>query len=93
MHPGTRKPYAPAMVSLLHQRIIEKEGLDHIRFEDLRHTVAVHALESKTEAKTVSRLLGHTRPQVDSLLFAVLHWWVHLRRTRVPFLLFGKYSA
>jgi Site-specific recombinase XerD len=62
VHPGTRKPYAPTMVRLLHQRIIEKAGLDHIRFEDLRHTVAVHALESKIEAKTVSALLGHTRP-------------------------------
>lgn len=62
VHPGTRKPYAPTMMRLLHQRIIEKAGLDHIRFEDLRHTVAVHALESKIEAKTVSALLGHTRP-------------------------------
>ncbi|MET0018354.1 tyrosine-type recombinase/integrase [Oscillibacter sp.] len=66
VHSGTRKPYAPAMVRLLHQRIIEKAGLDHIRFEDLRHTVAVHALESKTEAKTVSALLGHTRPYVGA---------------------------
>jgi integrase len=70
VHPGTRKPYAPAMVRLLHQRIMEKAGLDHIRFEDLRHTVAVHALESKTEAKTVSRLLGHTRPYTTRNAYA-----------------------
>lgn len=50
IHPGTRKPYAPTMVHLLHQPIIEKAGLDHTCFEDLRHTVAVHALESKIEA-------------------------------------------
>lgn len=70
VHPGTRKPYAPAMVRLLHQRIIEKAGLDHIRFEDLRHTVAVHALESKMEAKTVSALLGHTRPYTTRYAYA-----------------------
>lgn len=68
--PRHAKPYAPTMVRLLYQRIIEKAGFDHIRFEDLRHTVAVHALESKMETKAVSALLGHTRPYTTRYAYA-----------------------
>ena len=29
MHPGTQKPYTPAMVRMFHKKITEKAGLEH----------------------------------------------------------------
>ncbi len=40
--------------------ILEKAGLPPIRFHDLRHTFATHALASGVDAKTLSGILGHT---------------------------------
>ncbi len=40
--------------------ILEKAGLPSIRFHDLRHTFATHALASGVDAKTLSGILGHT---------------------------------
>ena len=40
--------------------ILKKEGLPGIRFHDLRHTFATHALTSGVDAKTLSGILGHT---------------------------------
>lgn len=70
MHPGTQKPYTPAMVRAFHQRIIEKAGLEHLRFEDLRHTVAVHALQNGKETRVLSAQLGHSRPSMTRQLYA-----------------------
>ena len=36
-------------------------GLPNIRFHDLRHTFATHALASGVDAKTLSGILGHTK--------------------------------
>ena len=35
-------------------------GLPNIRFHDLRHTFATHAMRSGVDAKTLSGILGHT---------------------------------
>ena len=40
--------------------ILKREGLPDIRFHDLRHTFATHALTSGVDAKTLSGILGHT---------------------------------
>ena len=40
--------------------ILKKAGLPHLRFHDLRHTFATHALTSGVDAKTLSGILGHT---------------------------------
>ena len=40
--------------------ILRHEDLPIIRFHDLRHTFATHALTSGVDAKTLSRILGHT---------------------------------
>ena len=40
--------------------VLEKNGLRPIRFHDLRHTFATHALTSGVDAKTLSGILGHT---------------------------------
>ena len=42
------------------KQIFEKAGLLSIRFHDLRHTFATHALQSGVDAKTLSGILGHT---------------------------------
>ena len=70
MHPGTQKPFTPAMVRMFHQRIIEKAGLEHLRFEDLRHTAAVHALQNGKEVRGLSEQLGHSRPSMTRQLYA-----------------------
>ena len=40
--------------------ILKYAGLTDIRFHDLRHTFATHALTSGVDAKTLSGILGHT---------------------------------
>ena len=61
MHPGTQKPFTPLMVRRMHDEIIREAGLDHIRFEDLRHTCAVNALQNGMEVRELSQILGHAR--------------------------------
>lgn len=70
MHPGTNKPYTPAMVRTFHQKIIEKAGLESLRFKDLRHTVAVHALQNCDAIGALSERLGHSRPAITRQLYA-----------------------
>ena len=53
--------YHPDSVATLHQRILKDAGLEHLRFHDLRHTFATHALASGVDAKTLSGILGHTK--------------------------------
>ena len=40
--------------------LLQRVGLPSIRFHDLRHTFATHALTSGVDAKTLSGILGHT---------------------------------
>lgn len=42
------------------KQLLKKAGLPDIRFHDLRHTFATHALTSGVDAKTLSGILGHT---------------------------------
>ena len=41
--------------------LLKRAGLPNIRFHDLRHTFATHALASGVDVKTLSGILGHTR--------------------------------
>ena len=41
-------------------RVLARAGLPKVRFHDLRHTFATHALTSGVDAKTLSGILGHT---------------------------------
>ncbi len=61
IHPGTLKPHSPNMVWLRHNQILEKAGVPHIRFEDLRHTCAVLALQNSMSAAELTHLQGRCR--------------------------------
>ena len=61
MHPATQKPYSPQMVRRFHNEIIREAGLEHIRFEDLRHTCAVLSLQNGVGVEEVAQMLGHFR--------------------------------
>lgn len=74
-HPGTGKPYSRTMIRRLHDKILEKAGIDHIRMEDLRHTFAIHSLQGGMKAKELSAILGHTRAD-----FLVRSYQPYLRR-------------
>ena len=41
--------------------LLKETGLPDIRFHDLRHTFATHALSSGVDAKTLAGILGHTK--------------------------------
>ena len=41
--------------------LLKQAGLPDIRFHDLCHTFATHALASGVDIKTLSGILGHTR--------------------------------
>ena len=43
------------------KKVLEEAGLPDIRFHDLRHTFATHALSNGVDAKTLSAILGHTK--------------------------------
>ena len=53
-------PTAPSAAYHRHKQILSTLGLPSIRFHDLRHTFATHALKSGVDAKTLSGILGHT---------------------------------
>ena len=54
------KPVRPSAAYYWMKRILREAGLPAIRFHDLRHTFATHALTSGVDAKTLSGILGHT---------------------------------
>ena len=59
--PITGEMYYPDSIVNLHKKILKDAGLPHIRFHDLRHTFATHALSSGVDAKTLAGILGHTK--------------------------------
>ena len=54
------KPTAPSAAYHRLKVILNGAGLPDIRFHDLRHTFATHAMRSGVDAKTLSGILGHT---------------------------------
>lgn len=64
MHPATQRPYSPQMVRRMHNEIIKKAGIEHIRYVDLRHTYGILALKNGMDAKELAQMLGHYRPAI-----------------------------
>ena len=54
------KPMNPSTAYGKLKSILKAAGLPDIRFHDLRHTFATHALTSGVDAKTLAGILGHT---------------------------------
>ena len=55
------QPVHPSRAYSQLKSLLKKAGLPSIRFHDLRHTFATHALTSNVDAKTLSIILGHTK--------------------------------
>ncbi len=53
-------PVSPNTAYLKLKSLLASAGLPSIRFHDLRHTFATHALACGVDAKTLSGILGHT---------------------------------
>ena len=53
------KLLTPRYVTLRFSQVLEKNGMRHIRFHDLRHTFATMALENGMDIKTLSAMIGH----------------------------------
>ena len=53
-------PVNPSSAYTHMKTLLHHAGLPSIRFHDLRHTFATHALTSGVDAKTLSGILGHT---------------------------------
>ena len=59
--PRTGGYWSPDAVSRINRKLLKNAGIEeHVRFHDLRHTFATHALTSGVDAKTLSGILGHT---------------------------------
>ena len=64
VNPSTQKSLSPKVVRRMHSEIIQRAGLAHVRFTDLRHTCAVNALKSGMEVRALSRMLGHAKTTI-----------------------------
>jgi integrase len=61
-HPKDMSKPMPGDIALRRLRkILESAGLPHIRFHDLRHTFATHAVSAGIDPKTLSSILGHSK--------------------------------
>ncbi len=58
LHP--EDPICPSTAYQKLKSILAENNLPSIRFHDLRHTFATHAVSSGVDAKTLSSILGHT---------------------------------
>lgn len=58
LHP--EEPMSPGRAYNHMKTLLKQAGLPSIRFHDLRHTFATHALASGVDAKTLASILGHT---------------------------------
>lgn len=56
---NTEKPMNPQCAYQHLKTILKRAGLPSIRFHDLRHTFATHAIAGGVDAKTLSGILGH----------------------------------
>ena len=52
------------------QRVLERAGLPHIRFHDLRHTAATLLLSRGIHPKIASEILGHSTVAITLDLYS-----------------------
>lgn len=63
-------PIHPAMFAYHFQRLIKRAGVPRIRFHDLRHSHASHALAAGVHPKIVSERLGHSSISITLDLYS-----------------------
>jgi len=62
------KPFRPNYLSVLFSQLLEREGLPHIRFHDLRHTHGSIAILG-APLYDVSKSLGHSRQEITQKIY------------------------
>ncbi len=62
-------PFGPTNMSRELDRVLQKAGLPHIRFHDLRHLAASLLLDSNMRLKDVSTLLGHASTSITQNVY------------------------
>ena len=69
------RPVSPGSAYRRLKAILEETGLPDLRFHDLRHTFATHALANGVDAKTLAGIPGHTKASftVDTYQDSVHH--------------------
>ena len=65
-----RPIYASNLLKRSFTPLLEKAGLRHIRFHDLRHTAATLLLGQRVHPKVVSEMLGHTNISITLDLYS-----------------------
>ena len=60
IHFAPEAPLNPGTAYRQLKKVLQETGLPELRFHDLRHTFATHAIASGVDAKTLSGILGHT---------------------------------
>ena len=64
------RPTNPSSAYRKLKKLLAEAGLPDIRFHDLRHTFATHALAGGVDAKTLSGILGHTKASFTLDIYA-----------------------
>lgn len=59
----------PRSFSKKFARILDKHGLKHIRFHDLRHSAATLMLSAGVQMKVASQILGHSSISITADLY------------------------
>ena len=86
LFPNPIHPEDPIMPNSGYERmkkLMADAGLPNIRFHDLRHTFATHALTSGVDAKTLSGILGHTKTSFTLDTYTHVTGDMHQRASKI----------
>ena len=64
------RPMQPDYLSRKFCMVLRKHGLEHIRFHDLRHTVATLMITSEANMKFVQEVMGHASLSTTANIYA-----------------------
>ena len=67
-------PYKPEYVSTHFKLLLQKNGLRHIRFHDLRHTCASLLLKNGASMKDIQEWLGHSNYATTANIYTHLDY-------------------
>lgn len=88
-HKTPEDPLSPNAAYYHFKRLLSKANLPNIRFHDLRHTFATHALTSGVDTKVLSGILGHTNASFTMDTYAHVTTEMHYRAAGIV----GDYLA